>query len=172
LVVVVTRAWTAASRKKTHILISEMVKVGFCHMTNRKITRFKHANDHLPLCVLGGSTSGSSTKSATIEMYVGRGNNVVLGNDTISGETLSSLSDKSGGSFISNGDHPHSAAAAGIVHHHHGSSGGSPRGGHGHQQHLHNQVRQHRMPDDVPREEDEDEFDVSSTTISNLASLS
>ena len=43
----------------------------------------------------GGSSSGS-TKSATIEMYVGSSYN-----ETISGETLSSISEKSG-SYISN----------------------------------------------------------------------
>ena len=48
------------------------------------------------LLFLGGSST-ASTKSATIEMYVGSSTGY---NDTMSGETMSSISEKSG-SYIS-----------------------------------------------------------------------
>ena len=51
---------------------------------------------------LGGSST-ASTKSATIEMYVGSSTGY---NDTMSGETMSSISEKSG-SYISDGGHDH-----------------------------------------------------------------
>ena len=48
-------------------------------------------------CIFPGGSSTASTKSATIEMYVGSSTGY---NDTMSGETMSSISEKSG-SYIS-----------------------------------------------------------------------
>lgn len=97
---------------------------------------------------LGGSTSGS-TKSATIEMYVGSSYG---GNDTISGETLSSVSEKSG-SFISSTDHPDHGHHG----HHHGGHHPHSHVVHHHQHHL---PTSHEVPNEEEEEED-DEFDVS-----------
>ena len=47
--------------------------------------------------IFSGGSSTASTKSATIEMYVGSSTGY---NDTMSGETMSSISEKSG-SYIS-----------------------------------------------------------------------
>ena len=74
-------------------------------------------------CVFSGGSSTASTKSATIEMYVGSSTGY---NDTMSGETMSSISEKSG-SYISE------------EHHHHGSHGGQ---GHHHRLHHHQQQQQ------------------------------
>ena len=49
------------------------------------------------ICYFSGGSSTASTKSATIEMYVGSSTGY---NDTMSGETMSSISEKSG-SYIS-----------------------------------------------------------------------
>ena len=73
-------------------------------------------------CCFSGGSSTASTKSATIEMYVGSSTGY---NDTMSGETMSSISEKSG-SYISDRDHhdhhhPH--------HHSHGT----------HRHHVHHQ---------------------------------
>ena len=78
-------------------------------------------------CVFSGGSSTASTKSATIEMDVGSSTGY---NDTMSGETMSSISEKSG-SYISE------------EHHHHGHGG---HGGQGHHHHrLHQQQPQHLM---------------------------
>ncbi len=86
----------------------------------------------------GGSSNGS-TKSATIEMYVGSSS--YGGNDTMSGETLSSISEKSG-SYLSNGNHPHHGH-----HHHH------------HHVHQHHHQRPARLPPTDEDAEEEDAFD-------------
>lgn len=67
----------------------------YCFIQNRKTENIK---DNLSL---GGSSRGSS-KSATIEMYVGSSYN-----ETISGETLSSLSEKSDTYFTSDLENRH-----------------------------------------------------------------
>ena len=67
---------------------------------------------------LGGSST-ASTKSATIEMYVGSSTGY---NDTMSGETMSSISEKSG-SYISEAGNAHDHHQ----HHHH----------HHHRHHVH-----------------------------------
>ena len=76
---------------------------------------------------LGGSST-ASTKSATIEMYVGSSTGY---NDTMSGETMSSISEKSG-SYISDGgaghDHQHQ-------HHHHTH----------HRHHIHHPTQPHLL---------------------------
>ena len=80
----------------------------------------------MPKCVFSGGSSTASTKSATIEMYVGSSTGY---NDTMSGETMSSISEKSG-SYISEEHH----------HGHHVSVGGHG-GGHHHRLH-HQQLQQ------------------------------
>ena len=79
----------------------------------------------MPKCVFSGGSSTASTKSATIEMYVGSSTGY---NDTMSGETMSSISEKSG-SYISE------------EHHHHHVSVGGHGGGHHHRLH-HQQLQQ------------------------------
>ena len=96
------------------------------------------------LCVFSGGSSTASTKSATIEMYVGSSTGY---NDTMSGETMSSISEKSG-SYISE-------------EHHHGSHGGQ---GHHHRLHHHQQQPQHLMQTT--------EFDVWPLSMLFLTSLS
>ena len=76
--------------------------------------------------MFSGGSSTASTKSATIEMYVGSSTGY---NDTMSGETMSSISEKSG-SYISEEHH----------HGHHVSVGGHG-GGHHHRLH-HQQLQQ------------------------------
>ena len=80
----------------------------------------------MPKYVFSGGSSTASTKSATIEMYVGSSTGY---NDTMSGETMSSISEKSG-SYISEEHH----------HGHHVSVGGHG-GGHHHRLH-HQQLQQ------------------------------
>ena len=76
-----------------------------------------------------GGSSTASTKSATIEMYVGSSTGY---NDTMSGETMSSISEKSG-SYISDGgaghDHQHQ-------HHHHSTH---------HRHHIHHPTQPHLL---------------------------
>ena len=76
-----------------------------------------------------GGSSTASTKSATIEMYVGSSTGY---NDTMSGETMSSISEKSG-SYISDGgaghDHQHQQ------HHHHTH----------HRHHIHHPTQPHLL---------------------------
>ena len=77
-----------------------------------------------------GGSSNNSTKSATIEMYVGSSYN-----DTISGETMSSVSEKSGSYISGNHLRPH--------HHHH---------------HHHHAVPSYHR--NVEEDEEEDDFEV------------
>lgn len=104
----------------------------------------RRARKHL----MGGSST-ASTKSATIEMYVGSSYN-----DTMSGETLSSISEKSG-SYISSGEHD--------GHHHHG-----------HHHHHHHHHRHHAQapphvhtqpPTHVHDEEFEEDEDLTRHTV-------
>lgn len=103
-------------------------------MTNQLV--HKNLAHSLALSITGGSSSGS-TKSATIEMYVGSSYG---GNDTISGETLSSLSEKSGSYTSSSGN-----GNGGLV---------VPGGGGEHHRHMHHHHHRHLVK---PQEEEEEE---------------
>ena len=101
---------------------------------------------------LGGSST-ASTKSATIEMYVGSSTGY---NDTMSGETMSSISEKSG-SYISEAGNAHDHHQ----HHHH----------HHHRHHVHH-PQSHLMHNTAASAVVTTEFEVITLYCEHEAGLS
>ncbi|XP_071744729.1 nephrin [Lepeophtheirus salmonis] len=116
------------------LLILNVILIS-CYVKRRRIIRMNGSS-----VAEGGSTNGS-TKSATIEMYAGSSYN-----ETMSGETLSSISEKSG-SYTSSSVDPIHGHHHHIHHHPHplphnvppsgGASTGAPKNNGGHNTHHH-----------------------------------